>query len=282
MIKRILVILFVALFVSGAALAETDDQLPENWLDELLKEEPAAEEDAAVETDEVVADESVGAEEEEVLGADFVPALLTVEIRKQHPYACQYWLKLTNRLPFKIRSLALRFSAYIKSEDYDEPVLFETLTRSFSELRPTDEKFLDLFYMNIPCEGIDFIKVSDTGHCAAGELTKFTAQAGDCARYVEVEQSDMVTIFKVAGDDVEEPGSGKREQMFTLVKQEDVDRLVARFIHGYEAGDIEKFVALFDANVQTDDGVGRKHIRQRFRLICIAAVKILINAQHLK
>ncbi|GEM_PF-674584 len=125
-----------------------------------------------------------------------VPALLTVEKKKDYADACQFWVKLQNRLPFKVRNLALRFSAFIQEDPYKEPVFYDADTRSFSEVRPTEYQFRGIFYMDIKCDQIAFIRVEDTGRCSVGELTKFSAQSGDCAKYVDVAESDLVKIFK--------------------------------------------------------------------------------------
>jgi hypothetical protein len=126
---------------------------------------------------------------------DYIPARLSVVRKKQHATACQYWLKLENRLPFMIRNLALRFSTYLKSNNYNRPVLFDSDVRSFSRLRPTDTQYRDIFYEDVECDDLSFIRVEDAGRCALGGLTKFSAQIGDCAKYVEVEPSDIICIF---------------------------------------------------------------------------------------
>ena len=125
-----------------------------------------------------------------------IPALLTVEKRREYADACQFWVRLQNRLPFKVRNLALRFSAFIQEDPYREPVFFDADTRSFSEVKPSEYQYREIFYMNLKCDEIAFIRVEDTGRCSVGELTKFSAQSGDCAKYVDVAASDLVKIFE--------------------------------------------------------------------------------------
>ncbi len=44
----------------------------------------------------------------------------------------------------------------------------------------------------------------------------------------------------------------------------DVDDLLDKFEASYEAGDLMSFTGLFDENATTDDGVGRKVIREAY------------------
>lgn len=204
----------------------------------------------------------------------FVPALLSVESKTQHAYACQYWVKLANRLPYKIRDLPLRFSAYIQNPDYPEPVLFESLTRSFFEMRPTEEQYIDLFYMHVRCNNVLFIKVEDTGTCTIGETTAFTSQAGDCSRYITLQESPLVKTVK-ATTSGEQPVkreakevSKRAHQVTTLIKQEHIERLIAHFIDSYGAGDLESLMEIFDKSTQHEGmelGAIREHYARLFK-----------------
>jgi hypothetical protein len=191
----------------------------------------------------------------------FVPAVLSVARVKQYPdgLACQLWLKLENRLPFAIRNLTLRFSGYVAGEDYDKPVLFDVVTRSFSEMRPTDVQYRDVFFEHSRCADLAFVKVEDTGRCAMGQLTKFSSQSGDCVRYLRVEPSDTVCMY---ADDGRFPGD--QPLVGGLLRTADspcgqvadvhVDELLGRLAVSYQAGDTEAFAALFDAGVNPEDG----------------------------
>jgi len=106
-----------------------------------------------------------------------IPALLSLERKVQLATACQYWVKLHNRLPFKIRNLALYFEAYIWEPGYDHPLLFDSTIKSFSDLRSTDSQYRDIFFQNSKCDRIAYIQVEDAGRRAIGALTKFSAQS---------------------------------------------------------------------------------------------------------
>lgn len=205
---------------------------------------------------------------------DFYPARLSVALTKQHVTACQYWLKLENRLPFMIRNLALRFSTYLESDFYNRPIMFDSEIVSFSRIRPTDTQFRDIFYEHVNCDDLKFIRVEDTGRCALGGLTKFSAQEGDCAKYVEVEPSDMICIFM--GDQAAEaaPDTEGEVQVVLepkternpcgLITQQDVDDLLSALIRNYEAGDRKGFLELFSEQVETNDNTGISHVALQY------------------
>ncbi len=203
-----------------------------------------------------------------------VPAQLTVKRVKQYETACQYWLRLENRLPFKIRNMALRFSAYILGKGYERPILYDTSTKSFSELRPTDVQYRDIFFEYADCAKLDFIKVEDAGRCSVGNLTKFSSQSGDCARFVEVKENDHICIYmdhgqedlEVEGQQVDGKSDARRspDNPCGLVSQGDVDDLLDKFKASYEAGDLTSFTGLFDEKATTNDGVGRKVIQDTY------------------
>jgi uncharacterized protein (TIGR02246 family) len=204
--------------------------------------------------------------EGEYAAENVVPALLSVVRFKQHATACQYWVKLENRLPFKIRNIALRFSAYVDDGQYEKPVLFDTEIKSFSELRPTDAQFRDLFFEYTDCKAINFIKVEDAGRCSAGTLTKFSAQSGDCARYVEVQPSEDVCIF-IGETNVE---SGTLLHPCGMVTDDEIQQVFSDYSSAFTAGDADALAALFAENaiIRSLDGeesvTGRDAIHASF------------------
>jgi len=214
-------------------------------------------------------DEEVLQRQREEIVDDFIPALLTLERRVQFSTACQYWVKLENRLPFKIRNMALRFTTYLKNDSYDRPVVFDSEVRSFSELRPTDSQYRNIFYEHVDCADLNFIKVEDAGRCSMGALTKFSAQSGECAKYVEVQPSDLICIYLDDGSyDAEggEPMAGGRSKRNPcgIVSQYDVDQLLMKMIQAYDSGDLEGFAALFSSQVQSNEERGLESLKSAF------------------
>jgi hypothetical protein len=199
-----------------------------------------------------------------------VPAVLSVERKVQHQEACQYWLKMNNRLPFKIRNMALRFSAYIKEPGYDRAILFDTAIKSFSELRPTDSQYRDIFFEHANCDKLEFIRVEDTGRCSVGELTKFSAQSGDCARFIEVQENEELCIY-LDTSMLDQPADAEQSNVHRspdnpcgLIIQADVDVVLEQFKVNYEAGNLDGFVALFDEAATSNGGEGRDQIKTQY------------------
>ena len=105
--------------------------------------------------------------------------------------ACRIGVILQNDLPYKIKNLAIRFSVYKSAA-----VPYDSVTRSFSEIKPTDRQYRKLLFRGISCSAIHQIKVEDPGRCAMGELDRFSAQPGDCLEHIRLEHSELVNIVK--------------------------------------------------------------------------------------
>ena len=104
---------------------------------------------------------------------------------------CRIGVILQNDLPYKIKNLAIRFSVY-KSESLP----YDSVTRSFSEIKPTDSQYRKLLFRGISCSGIHHIQVEDPGRCSMGDLDRFSAQPGDCIEHIRVERNELVNIAK--------------------------------------------------------------------------------------
>ena len=89
------------------------------------------------------------------------------------------------------KNLAIRFSVY-KSESLP----YDSVTRSFSEIKPTDSQYRKLLFRGISCSGIHHIQVEDPGRCSMGDLDRFSAQPGDCIEHIRVERNELVNIAK--------------------------------------------------------------------------------------
>jgi hypothetical protein len=105
--------------------------------------------------------------------------------------ACRLGIILQNNLPYKIKSLSFRFTAY-KSESLP----YNSVTRNFFEVKPTDQQYQKLFFRGLGCSAAHHIKVEDPGRCSMGELDKFSAMPGDCIEHIRVESSPLINITK--------------------------------------------------------------------------------------
>jgi len=113
---------------------------------------------------------------------------------------CRLGLKLKNDLADKITSIVFRFSAHNQ-----EDIRYDTVTKGFQHLNPTNEGFREITFAGISCEEIKYIRVHGADRCEIGELTKFSAEKSECLKLVQVEGSDKIVIFKRYNDESEEP-----------------------------------------------------------------------------
>lgn len=106
---------------------------------------------------------------------------------------CRYGFTLTNNLPFEINDLPLRFTAR-----QEGGVALAAITRSFFSIAPTQQQFREIRFQ-IDCDRIDYVEVSDPGRCIMGELTRQSAQPGQCIERVDIPDSPFVRLVKGAG-----------------------------------------------------------------------------------
>jgi len=105
--------------------------------------------------------------------------------------ACKLGAVLENGLPYKIKSLSIRFSAY-----KTESLRYESVTRGFYEIKSTDSQYQQVYFRGIGCSEIHHVKVEDPGRCSMGDLDKFSSDPGDCIALIEIEYSDQINIRK--------------------------------------------------------------------------------------
>lgn len=118
-------------------------------------------------------------------------ARLVVERVEPLSTGCRIGLRLHNELTAPIRSLVLRFTAY-----KDGPVAYETVTRGFSFIKPTDSQYQEMLFAGIKCAEIQQLQVHAADKCHAGDLTDDSGSAKRCLSLVHVADSDLIKIFK--------------------------------------------------------------------------------------
>lgn len=118
-------------------------------------------------------------------------AVLSLHIKKAYADACMYGLTLTNTLPYKIKDVAFKFTAFLR-----DGVAYNQITRNFFDLNPTDRQYREITFNGVTCAEIGHIEVVDVGRCTMGDLTRFSAQPGDCLKLIEVAASPQVNIHK--------------------------------------------------------------------------------------
>jgi len=123
--------------------------------------------------------------------------LSVANVRGNENY-CLLGLKLRNDLADNITSIVFKFSAR-----NHEDVRYDTVTKGFQHLNPTNEGFKEITFSGISCEEIKYIRVHGADRCEIGELTKFSAAKGECLDLVQVEATDKIVIFKRYNDEPE-------------------------------------------------------------------------------
>ena len=118
-------------------------------------------------------------------------ARLTLENKSDLARGCRLGLRLQNDLPEQIRTLVLRFTAY-----KGEVIAFETVSRGFSYIKPTNSQYQEISFRGIGCDEIRVVEVTAARNCHVGEITKYSASADACLKLVEVEPSKILPIAK--------------------------------------------------------------------------------------
>jgi endonuclease YncB( thermonuclease family) len=118
-------------------------------------------------------------------------AVLAVVNVKELSNACDIGFRLTNNLPYKIKSLVPSFSAYNKDQ-----VLFDTQSKSFNSINPTRSQYQKVRFIGITCPEISHIKLFGADRCTMGPFTKFDSVEGECLKRVYVQSSDRIKVLK--------------------------------------------------------------------------------------
>ena len=105
--------------------------------------------------------------------------------------ACKVGLRLENNLGYNIKSLIPSFSAYTT-----KGVLYETVSKSFSSIKPTKKQYRQIQFIGITCEDIGHVRIHGAEHCSMGQMDKFNEAEGECLSHIHVKASDLIKITK--------------------------------------------------------------------------------------
>ncbi len=128
--------------------------------------------------------------EVEQLPADESAVLSVVNI-KELSNACDVGFRLTNNLPYRIKSLVPSFSVYNRDQ-----VLFDTQSKSFNSIKPTRSQYQRVRFIGITCPEISHIRLLGADRCTMGPFTKFDSGDGECLKRVYVQESDLIKVLK--------------------------------------------------------------------------------------
>jgi hypothetical protein len=118
-------------------------------------------------------------------------AVLDVVNVKELSNACDIGFRLTNNLPYKIKSLVPSFSAYTRDQ-----VLFDTQSKSFNSIKPTRSQYQKVRFIGITCPEISHIKLLGADRCTMGPFTKFDSGEGECLKRIYIQENDMIKVLK--------------------------------------------------------------------------------------
>ena len=108
---------------------------------------------------------------------------------------CRLGLRLQNDLSAQIRTLVLRFTAY-----KDEQIAFETVSRGYSFIKPTNSQYQEIIFRGIRCDEVRSVGVSAARNCHVGELTKYSASPKRCLELIQVAPSKLLPIAKIEAE----------------------------------------------------------------------------------
>ncbi len=128
---------------------------------------------------------------EQAKGANTGHALLRVERRVESSNSCLLGLRLKNNMKVQIRSIVPKFSAFTQ-----EDVLYETVFKSFQQIKPTRDQYQEIRFTGVKCPDIAYVKIHGGDRCSVGELHKYSAQTGACLKLIRIEPSELIKISK--------------------------------------------------------------------------------------
>lgn len=125
------------------------------------------------------------------INGDVKEITLSVERKVTRNDSCHFGLRLYNSESYGIRHIVLRFSAITKRN-----VVFDTLSRGFSEIKPTENQYKSITFRGISCDEISALKVHGGDRCAMGSLTKVSSEKGECLKRIGIKKSELINVFK--------------------------------------------------------------------------------------
>ena len=120
-------------------------------------------------------------------------ALLLLERKTDFGPNCRFAIQLVNNLPYEIGSFVPYFSAYRANG-----VIHETVASlsSFNAVKPGAKRDREIEFKGIACQDIARVQVVGGDRCEMGDLSKFSAEKGQCLARVRVVASDLVRFDK--------------------------------------------------------------------------------------
>jgi len=116
---------------------------------------------------------------------------LLLERKVERGSNCRVGMRLTNNLPYEVRSLVLSYSAYRANG-----VMYDTVSSGFGSLKPGNTQAREIEFAGIPCQAIARVHVAGGDRCEMGDLNKWSYEKGKCLARVRIMESDLVRFEK--------------------------------------------------------------------------------------
>lgn len=117
---------------------------------------------------------------------------VTLHSKSELSRGCRLGLCPKNNLSAQILTLVLRFIAY-----KDERIAFETVSRGYSYIKPTNSQSQEISFRSIRCDEVRSVDMSAARNCHVGELTKYSASPQRCLEPIQVVPSKPLPIAKI-------------------------------------------------------------------------------------
>jgi hypothetical protein len=117
--------------------------------------------------------------------------VLLLERKIERGSNCRLAVRLTNNLPYEVRSLVLYYSAYRANG-----VMYDSVSSEAGPLKPGITQAREIVFSGIPCQAIVRVQVVGGDRCEMGDLSRWSYQKGECLARVRVVQSDLVPFEK--------------------------------------------------------------------------------------
>ena len=117
--------------------------------------------------------------------------VLLLERKWERASNCRFEVRLTNNLPYEVRSLVLSYSAYRATG-----VMYDTVSSGFGSLKPGNTQLREIEFAGIPCQAIVRVHVAGGDRCEMGDLNKWSYEQGKCLARVRVMESGLVRFEK--------------------------------------------------------------------------------------
>ena len=116
-------------------------------------------------------------------------AVLTILEVTDLEEACRFKMHMQNNLNVKIVHLVPRFGFYNK-----DGVLFDTISKSFSSLKPGKDKYTKMQVSGIGCSQISLVKIFDAARCRMGDIDIWNEKEGECLSHLYLKPTDLINI----------------------------------------------------------------------------------------